>query len=76
MKDLLTYIVEGITSSKDFSIDETTEESKYIYTIRIDPKLFGIIIGKEGKTIKAIRNLAKARAIIENKSVSVEVDKL
>ena len=31
----------------------------------------GILIGKEGKTIKAIRNLLKVRATLEKKVVNV-----
>ncbi|EKD62951.1 MAG: hypothetical protein ACD_52C00004G0003 [uncultured bacterium] len=76
MKELLSFIVKNITASDAFTIDENVDGSKHIYIIRVKPELFGIVIGKEGRTIKSIRNLAKVRAVVENKSISVEVDNL
>jgi predicted RNA-binding protein YlqC (UPF0109 family) len=34
----------------------------------------GIVIGKEGKTIKSLRNLAKAKAIRDNIRIQVLLD--
>ena len=76
MKDLLSFIVQNITNSHDFAIEETVGNSKYSYIIKVKPEIFGVVIGKEGRTIKAIRAIAKVRAVVESKSVNVEVDNL
>ncbi|EKD62649.1 MAG: hypothetical protein ACD_52C00102G0006 [uncultured bacterium] len=76
MKDLLSFIVQNITNSHDFAIEETVDNSKYSYIIKVKPEIFGVVIGKEGRTIKAIRAIAKVRAVVESKSVNVEVDNL
>jgi len=73
MKELLTFILEGITGKKDFKIEETEEGGRVDYLIFAPEEMVGMIIGKNGKTIKAIRNLLKVRATLEKKAVSVSV---
>ena len=74
MKDLLTFIVKGITGKDNFEITEETEGERSHFLIKVHEDSVGIIIGKEGKTIKAIRSLLKVRAILEKKGVSVSVE--
>ncbi len=84
MKELLQYILEEICGSKDFEITETesteTESSvktapgKYInFTVKAKPENIGLIIGKNGKTIRAIRNILRVRATLEKSGVSLTV---
>ncbi len=72
MKDLLIYILENITGSKDFEIDEQEVESgKVDLLVKAPSELIGLIIGKQGKTIKNIRRLVSVRAALENKAVNI-----
>lgn len=73
MKELLDYIVGKITGGKDYEIVENQEDNRSNFEIKADPSVFGLIIGKSGRTIKAIRNLLKVRAIIEKRGVNVSV---
>lgn len=77
MKELLEYILEGITGSKSFEIVESFSKDKLSDFINIeiqaDPKIIGLIIGKSGNTIRAIRNLLRVRATLEKKGISVSV---
>lgn len=77
MKALLEFLVSkitGATPAKDFSIDETNEEGgKSLLTITAKPDIIGLIIGKEGKTIKNIRKIISVRAVLEKKSVNISV---
>ena len=77
MKELLEYILEGITGSKSFDIVESPSKgdtSDFInIEIKADPKIIGLIIGKSGNTIRVIRNLLRVRATLEKKGVSVSV---
>lgn len=74
MKDLISYIIKNITGTEDFTLSETEDNGRLNYKIKIDKDLAGLIIGKEGHTIKAIRNLMKARAVLENKVVNISVE--
>ena len=73
MKDLLTFLVEEMTGSKEFEIQESAEEGRHDFMILAPQEMVGMLIGKEGKTIKAIRNLLKVKATLEKEAVSVSV---
>lgn len=74
MKELLEYIIKEITKNEEITIIEDTEENFTKFTIHAPKELIGIIIGKEGRVIKSIRNLLKVRATLEKKGVSVNVE--
>ena len=76
MKDLITFLVKNITGSEDFEVEEREENSFTSFTIRAKGEYIGMVIGKGGKTIKMIRNLAKVRATLEKKSVNLTVEEL
>lgn len=76
MKDLITYIVKNITGSDDFEVEEKSEDTQVTFIIKVKPDYIGMVIGKEGKTIKAIRTLVKVRATLEKKSVNAIVEEL
>ena len=73
MKQLLEFLVKGISGTEDFEIEETEVEGRTEYVISANPDYVGKIIGKGGKTIKAIRNLLKVRATLEKKAVGLSV---
>lgn len=74
MKDLLDFLVRKITGLKDISIEETTEDGYTKFLVKTEPGNAGLVIGKNGKTIKTIRNLLKVRATLEKKGVNVSVE--
>ena len=79
MKELVNYILEGITTKKDFElvITESADNENYIsIEIKANPDIIGQIIGKNGQTIKSIRNLLRVRATLEKKGVSVFVTEI
>lgn len=70
MKDLLEFIVKGISEEADkVSVSEQKEEGLDNYTIFVAEKEIGKIIGKGGKVIKAIRTLVKLKAIKDGSRV-------
>lgn len=74
MKDLLTYILSAIVENPDaIVIDEEVNGDNYTYTVHISQADMGKVIGKGGKTIRAIRSLMGLRAQKENKRVYVEL---
>lgn len=74
MRDLLEYILKGLLGEIKFEILENEEEGRVIYTVKTDPENIGLIIGKEGRMIKAIRNALKVRATLEKKAVAINVE--
>ena len=65
MKTLLKYLVEEIIGITDFTIKENEENSFKTYELLVPTEYIGLIIGKNGKTIKTLRNLMKVRAILD-----------
>lgn len=74
MKKLLEFIVKGVLGDNKFSVSESVEGNFVNLSIKVPPENMGFIIGKEGKTIKSIRNLLKVRATLERKGVSVSIE--
>ena len=74
MKDLLNYIVTSIVSNPDaVEIDEHTDDGNIDLTLTVDNSDMGMIIGKGGQTIRAIRKLLTVRAIAENVRVNLQL---
>lgn len=72
MKDLLNFIVTSlVTKPEAVSIDEQNVEGNVNLTLSVDPSDMGLIIGKNGQTIRAIRKLLTVRAITENVRVNL-----
>lgn len=82
MIDLLTFLVEKITGSHygdDFDINEEDQDGlpaqagKTVMNVSAKPELVGLIIGREGKTIKNIRKILSVRAVLEKRNVNINV---
>lgn len=73
MKELLNYIIKMVLEKERFEIEESDDGGRIIYTIKTDPKNIGLIIGKGGHIIKALRNTLKVRATLEKKAVSLNI---
>jgi predicted RNA-binding protein YlqC (UPF0109 family) len=73
MKDLLNYLIESITGSKDFEISETEADGKLELNVKADPSIVGLIIGKQGKTIKNLRKIVAIKAALNDKAVNILV---
>lgn len=75
MNDLLTFLTKAIVDHPDsVKVEERAiAETMYNYTITTHPEDMGKVIGKEGKIIQAIRNVAKIVAMKEGHQVRVEL---
>jgi len=75
MKDFIEYLVKKIaTKPKKVKVEETEDNGMLIYKVTADEEDMGIVIGKEGKNIRALRNLAKAKAIKDNIHIKIFVE--
>ena len=73
MKQLIEFLITNITGSSDFSVEEQEVDGRVIIRVSANPDIIGLIIGKEGKTIKNIRKILSIRATQENKAVAIDV---
>lgn len=74
MRDLLDYIVKQLVNNPDaVKIDDTHESGAVNLNLTVAPEDMGMIIGKNGQTIRSIRKLLTARAMAENANLKVYV---
>ncbi|MDD2916898.1 MAG: KH domain-containing protein [Candidatus Gracilibacteria bacterium] len=59
-KDFLSFIIDSLVSHKeDIKIEQREDELGTLLTLQVNPQDMGTIIGKEGKTINAIRTVLR-----------------
>ena len=73
MKELLEYILKGILGEGEFYVTEEADGDFLILSINVEPEKAGMVIGKGGATIKAIRSILRVKATLEKKGVSVNL---
>lgn len=74
MKELIHYIVAGLVDHPDqVQIRETEEDDAVTVELRVAKEDLGKVIGKQGRTAKAMRSLLSAAAAKENKRSRLEI---
>ena len=73
MKDILQFLVSNLVKNpKDVKINETNLPTGEItLELAVNPEDMGMVIGKGGKIIKAIRNIIRTKAILDGKKVNL-----
>lgn len=72
MKKALSYIISSIVSTPEkVEINEEEENDIINLTLRVANEDMGRVIGKNGKVIRAIRNVMKIKAIKQNKKINI-----
>lgn len=75
MKEFLEFLIQGICSKPEkVEVKEINDNGVFIYEVSVDEEDMGIIIGKNGKTIRSLRNLAKAKAIKDNVRIQIMLE--
>ena len=78
MKDLLEYIVKSIVNEPDSVVVEEKESVDFpgltILSISVAESDKGVVIGRKGRTINAIRDIITISAIRNDKRVKVIVE--
>ena len=77
MKDTLIFLLQKIVDHPDdIDVTEEGEESRVLLTIHANQEDLGKIIGKNGRIIKAIRDLVKLMATKQNLYVDVPLERV
>jgi hypothetical protein len=75
MKELLDFIVRNILGKDSkYEIIEEDDGSIVKLTIKTAEDQGGMIIGKQGKVIKSIRNILRIKATLEKKKIILLVN--
>ena len=74
MKATLTYLVTQLVDHpSDVVVEEATEENRTRFTIRAHADDMGKIIGKNGRIIRALRDIMKIIATKKNLYVDIGI---
>ena len=74
MKELIEYIVKALVDRPDkVAITEIAGEKSIIFELRVGEGDLGKVIGKEGRTAKAIRTIITAAAMKQGKRAVIEI---
>jgi predicted RNA-binding protein YlqC (UPF0109 family) len=75
MKKLLELIVKSIVEKpQGVEIKKEVGEGFVNFSLKVDPEDIKIVIGKKGRTIRAIRNLLRLRAMKEGGRVNLQLE--
>ena len=75
MKELLEFIIRNILGEKSkFEVIEEDDGSIIKLTVKTEDADGGMVIGKGGKVIKAIRNILRIKATLDKKKVILLVN--
>lgn len=74
MKDLVQYLAKALVGNPGaVEVSETISAGASIFELKVAKEDLGRIIGKQGRTAKAIRTLLNAAATIDNRKVVLEI---
>lgn len=74
MKDLLMYLATSLADyPNDVTIEENETDKSITFTLNVNEKDKGKIIGKQGKNAQAIRTIMKAAGSKTDKKVIIDI---
>ncbi len=74
MRELADFIIKQLVSLPDeVSVEEETSQEGVTIFVKVAPDDMGIIIGKGGATIKAIRKILTIRAMADKVRVNLRL---
>ena len=75
MKDLIEFIARALVERPEAvrAVEEESSDGTVVVKLAAAPEDLGRIIGKQGRTAKAMRTLLNAKATRENRRVSLQI---
>lgn len=73
MRDLVEYIAKALADEPDEVRVEERVGATTAITLQVAPSDLGRVIGRQGRTAKALRTLVMARARVEGRRVNLEI---
>lgn len=74
MEKLTKFLLDSIVKNpKKIKISQREEEDLLTLSVEVPPADIGKVIGKNGRTVKALTSLIRIKAIKEGKKVGLEI---
>ncbi|MFH1263814.1 MAG: KH domain-containing protein [Pseudomonadota bacterium] len=74
MRELLEFVVRKLVDHPDdVNISEVAGEQTCVFELRVHKEDLGKVIGKQGRTARALRTVLSAASVKENKRVMLEI---
>ena len=74
MKDLILFLAKSLVENPDaVQVTETEGPESIIIELNVAPEDMGKVIGKQGRSAKAIRSVLKAATAKDSKPVFLEI---
>ncbi len=74
MKDLIRYIAQALVDKPDeVEVEEFDEDGASVYELTVAEEDLGKVIGKQGRTARAIRQLLQAASSKNHKRAVLEI---
>jgi predicted RNA-binding protein YlqC (UPF0109 family) len=74
MRDLIEYIAKNLVEKPEsVVVNEVAGEKTTIIEVSVDREDIGRIIGKKGRTARALRTILNAAAMKQNKRAALEI---
>ena len=74
MKDLIVYLTKALVDNpEEVVVQEVAGEKTTVYELRVGEGDLGKVIGKHGRTVRAIRTILSAAATKQNKRAVLEI---
>ncbi len=74
MKYFVDFVIRALVDFPDeVDIEEIDKDQNTLFLVRLNPADIGKVIGKNGRTISAIRSVLNAAATKANKHVALEI---
>ncbi len=72
--ELVGFLVQGLVDHpEEVEVEEFVDQAGTLYGVRVHPDDVGRVIGRDGRVVNALRNLAKASATKIGAHVSIEI---
>jgi len=73
-QEFLEYVIKALVdNSEDVKIERKVDEMGVLLSLKINPEDMGQIIGREGNTIRAIRNLMRIIGLKNHARVNLRI---
>jgi predicted RNA-binding protein YlqC (UPF0109 family) len=74
VKEVVEYIARALVDDPDaVEVTEVAGERSVIYQLRVAPEDMGKVIGKKGRTVRAIRSVVRAAGSRQGLTTLVEI---
>ncbi len=74
-QEFLEYVVKAIVNHpEDVRVERRVDEMGVLLSLRVNPQDMGQVVGRQGSTAKAIRNLLRIVGLKNNARVNLKIE--